>query len=42
MLLRRPAISSDFSKSFALGVFNLNSAVKKDENGADTRKHKGF
>ena len=22
--------------------FNLNSAVKEDENGADTRKHKGF
>jgi hypothetical protein len=21
---------------------NLNSAVKEDENGADTRKHKGF
>ncbi len=22
--------------------FNLNSAVKQDENGADTAKHKGF
>jgi hypothetical protein len=22
--------------------FILNSAVKEDENGADTRKHKGF
>jgi hypothetical protein len=24
------------------GDFILNSAVKEDENGADTRKHKGF
>jgi hypothetical protein len=39
----------EFSKSIRLFVsgrisppFNLNSAVKEDENGADAQKHEGF
>jgi hypothetical protein len=27
---------------FGAAVFNLNSAVKEDENGADAQKHEGF
>jgi hypothetical protein len=35
-VLRQGRQSGDFEE------VNLNSAVKEDENGADTRKHKGF
>jgi hypothetical protein len=36
-----------FSRAFFIPVrnaipFNLNSAVKEDENGADAQKHEGF